>query len=144
VSIFEFPSATGPRPDGEAGDEAAPARSFDPRSIRIAAIVTGALVVLGLLVSHAARPDTGLSPALSSKIAPGAAAVEQSEHAPAPTQPSVAPVSVEDDQPASDSTASSDDTQSTWQEPQPSSDGAASSYDGKWDRKPGKGHGRWR
>lgn len=68
-------------------------RGIDPRSVQIAGVVTAALVVLGLLVSHAAKPDAERAPALSSKVAPGAAAVEATEDipVPAPTQPSAAP-----------------------------------------------------
>lgn len=145
MSIFEMPSAAQSRPD-EAMAQDEPRGGLDPRSVRIAGIITAALVVLGLMVSNAARPDPDVRPAVTSRVAPGAAAVEQAENVPAPAQPSVAPPNVDDEETAvSEEPAPPESDAPAWQDEQPISAESDSSGDGKWeDRHPGKGHGRWR
>jgi hypothetical protein len=145
MSIFESPTAVQPRADEAAAEDTSPSRGFDPRSVQIAAVVTAALVVLGLLVSNAAKPDSAPRPALASKVGPGAAAVEEADNAPAPVVQSSAPANVDDDEAAAaDESTSGESDASIWQEPQPVTSDTESSGDSKWDRHPGKGHGHWR
>jgi hypothetical protein len=123
-----------PSPD----DSALPSRSLDPRSIRIAGLAVLAIVIAGLVASNAAGPASRPQPLVPSHVDPGAAAVEQTEaKRSVPTagpsaSPSVEPVD------------SSDDDAPRWQAPDDSSDNYSLSGDSKWDRKPGKGHGRGR
>ena len=144
MSIFESPTAVQPRVEPVAEDES-PRRGFDPRSVQVAGIITAALVVLGLLVSNAAKPDAEPRPALSSKAGPGAAAIEEAEDVQAPTQPSpsVAPPTAESEEPVAEDPASSESDEPAWQQPQDTAE-TDSSGDGKWADHPGKGHGRWR
>jgi hypothetical protein len=142
MSIFEPPTEVQPVLEAEDGlDEAAEdtRRGFDPRSVQIAAIITATLVALGLLVSNAAEPDPDESrPPLASKVAPGAAAVEEAEGAqgvaPVPAPEPVAPAPLENADSADDAVDGSSDQD------------AAVGDDGgkKGDGHPGKGHGRWR
>lgn len=103
-------------------------RSFDPRSIQIAGLITVGLVVLGILVSNAAKPDPGPRPGLASRVEPGAAAVEQVDLAPndvsqgANDEPADLPGDVVDgdedssDGQSSDSSSDGDPWRERWQE----------------------------
>src|SRR5689334_17501675 len=99
MSIFELPTTLEPRHESYVADEvvepveadAAPRQGINPRSIQIAGAVTAALVALGLLVSNSAKPDDRARPVVSTKVGPGAAAIEQADApqgaAPAPAPP---------------------------------------------------------
>jgi hypothetical protein len=137
MSIFEFPAAVRSDADEPTVEDEAPSRGFDPRSVQIAAAITAALVMLGLIVSNMAKPDAGVRPVLTSRSGPGAAAIEEVERSPAPAEDSAAPANVNEDEPTSDEPATTDsDTSPVRQQPD-----AGRSPDGKWDRHPGKGHG---
>lgn len=145
MSIFESPTAVQPA-DEPARDGDAPQRGFDPRSVQIAGIITAAIVVLGLLVSNAARPEAQTRPVLSSKVAPGAAAVEEAENS-SPAQPSVAPPTTAAEEPVVDEPVAPESDVPAWRESDTSSDyyaDYAEPGDGKREGHPGKGHGRWR
>jgi hypothetical protein len=145
MSIFELPTAVQPPVDEPMLEEQAPSHGFNPRSVQIAAAITAALVALGLVVSNAAKPDTGLRPALTSKAGPGAAAIEQVERAPAPVEASVGPTDTQDDEAVSDAPAAPDsDTAPVWQEPSSDTAQTDTSDGSKWDGHAGKGHGHWR
>lgn len=98
-------------------------RSFDPRSIQIAGLFTAGLVVLGLLVSNAAKPDPEPRPGLTSRGEPGAAAVEQVDLAPdpsaVPTEAADLPADVVDSDREKDTPerkASKSDHEDAWQD----------------------------
>ena|SRR5689334_12214928 len=150
MSIFELPTSferVEPRTEHVTADEL-PRRGFDPRSVQIAGAVTAALVALGLLVSNSATPDA-VRPVVSSRVAPGAAAVETSEGAqgavpvPPPAPTPAPPVNAEADQPAPAPPPKDNKEAPAWPDAQ-KLDGSIVPDGTKWDRKPDKGHGHWR
>ncbi|MFL6089023.1 MAG: hypothetical protein ACJ71Z_02665 [Aeromicrobium sp.] len=144
MSIFESPTTLESRHESYVADEVveadAPRKGVNPRSVQIAGAVTAALVALGLLVSNSAKPDDHVRPVVSTKVGPGAAAIEQND-APQGAAPAPAPPPPVTDQPTAeapapatgDASAGSDSGQLT---------GPVRQSDPKWDHHKGKGH--WR
>jgi hypothetical protein len=138
MSIFEpIPRDSGwdeddPDLDGARWDDgtAPAAAQLDPRSILIAGVVVIAIVIMGLVVSNMAQPDSRPERLVPSRVDPGAAAVEQVEAKQSAPDPSASPSVESDEEDGGDAQvdAGADDTH------------ASGGF--KWDGKPGKGHGR--